>query len=83
MTELEKILNEIEELEKISFQSYTKPLIELNRVKQIIEKHMTNDNESVKCSNCTRRKFYQIGYEDGKKIMTDGRRLKMNCRKNH
>lgn len=65
MTALEKILNEIEELEKISFQSYTKPLIELKRVKQIIKKHLSNDNESIKCSECTRRKFYQMGYKDG------------------
>ena len=42
MQELEKILEEIEHLEKIQFSSYTKPLITIEDVEKIIRKH-TND----------------------------------------
>lgn len=60
---LEKILEEIERLEKIQFSSYTEPLITLKDVKQMILKHMNDD----KCGECSRRKWYKKGYEDGKK----------------
>lgn len=40
---LEKILEEIEHLEKIQFSSYTKPLITIEDVEKIIRKHMGND----------------------------------------
>lgn len=43
MQELEKILEEIEHLEKIQFSSYTKPLITIEDVEKIIRKHMEND----------------------------------------
>ena len=43
MQELEKILEEIEHLEKIQFSSYTKPLITIEDVEKIIRKHMRND----------------------------------------
>lgn len=43
MQELEKILEEIEHLEKIQFSSYTKPLITIEDVEKIIRKHMGND----------------------------------------
>lgn len=46
MTALEKILQEIEELEKISFQSYTEPLIELKHVKDTIKKHLSCENHT-------------------------------------
>ena len=36
MQELEKILEEIEHLEKIQFSSYTKPLITIEDVEKII-----------------------------------------------
>lgn len=39
---LEKILEEIEHLEKIQFSSYTKPLITIEDVEKIIRKHMTD-----------------------------------------
>ena len=42
MQELEKILEEIEHLEKIQFSSYTKPLITIEEVEKIIRKHMTD-----------------------------------------
>lgn len=42
MQELEKILEEIEHLEKIQFSSYTKPLITIEDVEKIIRKHMTD-----------------------------------------
>lgn len=61
---LEKILEEIERLEKIQFSSYTEPLITLKDVKQMILKHMNGDE----CGECSRRKWYQKGYEDGKDI---------------
>lgn len=61
---LKKILEEIERLEKIQFSSYTEPLIALKDVKQMILKHMNDD----KCGECSRRKWYQKGYEDGKDI---------------
>ena len=60
---LKKILEEIERLEKIQFSSYTEPLITLKDVKQMILKYMNGDE----CGECSRRKWYQKGYEDGKK----------------
>ena len=42
MQELEKILEEIEHLEKIQFSSYTKPLITIEDVEKIIRRHMTD-----------------------------------------
>lgn len=60
---LEGILEEIERLEKIQFSSYTEPLIALKDVKEMIRRHMNDD----KCGKCSRRKWYQKGYEDGKK----------------
>ena len=64
MQELEKILEEIEQYRKAASDSgdfnvsaaYEKSM-------NIIRKHM-NDS---KCAECSRRKWYQIGYEDGKK----------------
>ena len=41
MQELEKILEEIEEIGNIQFQSYTKPLIAVEDVIKIIRKHMS------------------------------------------
>lgn len=42
MQEIEKILEEIEHLEKIQFSSYTKPLITIEDVEKIIRKHMND-----------------------------------------
>ena len=42
MQKLEKILEEIEHLEKIQFSSYTKPLITIEDVEKIIRKHMND-----------------------------------------
>ena len=46
MQELEKILEEIEHLEKIQFSSYTKPLITIEDVEKIIRKHMNDKSET-------------------------------------
>lgn len=47
MQELEKILEEIEEIGNIQFQSYTKPLIAVEDVIKIIRKHMNDGWISV------------------------------------
>ena len=57
MQELEKILEEIEHLEKIQFSSYTKPLITIEDVEKIIRKHM-NDKSTDICPKC-RKKLYE------------------------
>ena len=65
MRELEKIL---EEIERKSFTNMTithSMVVKMNDIRDIIRKHM-NDRP---CSECSRRKFYQAGYRDGK---TDG-----------
>lgn len=64
MNVLEKILEEIEEHGNIQFSSYTKPLIAVEDVLKYIRSHM---DDAPKCGECSRRKWYQIGYEDGKK----------------
>lgn len=75
MKKLEKILEEIGELrgqagsECTSEDHYIKKAWEhcLDRVVGIIRKHM-NDSQ---CGECSRRRWYQIGYKDGKR-MNDG-----------
>ena len=75
MQELEKILEEIGELrgqagsECTSEDHYIKKAWEhcLDRVVDIIRKHM-NDS---KCGNCSRRKWYQIGFKDELKSNDD------------
>lgn len=64
MNVLEKILKEIEERGNIQFSSYTKPLIAVEDVLEIIRSHM---DEIPNCEGCSRRKWYQKGFEDGKK----------------
>lgn len=64
MNVLEKILKEIEERGNIQFSSYTKPLIAVEDVLEIIRSHM---DEIPNCGKCSRRKWYQKGIEDGKK----------------
>ena len=64
MNILEKILEEFEERGNIQFSSYTKPLIAVEDVLEIIRSHM---NEIPNCEGCSRRKWYQKGFEDGKK----------------
>lgn len=76
MNVLEKILEEIDEA---TFQADA-PIylgdVEVDRyvqesvVKEIIRFHMDDakdTNVTSKCSECSRRKWYQKGYEDGKK----------------
>lgn len=69
MNVLEKIVKEIENIKKIyvdcerdnfryGFERGKKECCD------IIRSHM---NEVTKCNECSRRKWYQIGYEDGKK----------------
>ena len=70
MQVLEEILEEIEEYEKHVCEDYSKSVEFIAASKRvfigidyIIRKHM-NDG---KCGDCSRRKWYQKGYEDGKK----------------
>ena len=60
MQELEKILEEIDLKITGSMGKRREGLLE---AENIIRKHM-NDNNS--CGECSRRKWYQIGYKDGK-----------------
>ena len=73
MQELEKVLEEIEHTFKENIEniedengvhhfvidSFTATFL----AKEIIRKHMDNNNL---CEKCSRRKWYQIGYKDGK-----------------
>lgn len=69
MNVLEKILEEISEVEK-EYVTGHKALYALGatgkatEISGIIRSHM---NEVPNCGECNRRKWYQIGYEDGKK----------------
>lgn len=76
MNVLEKVLQEIDEREvsykqkleiEVSGRSVgeiRERLNELNWIAEIIRSHM---DEFPKCSDCSRRKWYQKGYEDGRK----------------
>lgn len=59
--ELEKILEEINNASYLIDSNDTN--IPIRIVRDIIHKHM-NNNE---CGDCSRRKWYLKGYEDGKK----------------
>ena len=63
MQELEKILEEIESKKFTNMTIKHSMVVKMEDVKDIIRKHM-NDNNS--CGECSRRKWYQIGYKDGK-----------------
>ena len=69
MNVLEKILEEISEVEK-EYVTGHKVLYALGatgmatEISGIIRSHM---NAVPNCGECNRRKWYQIGYEDGKK----------------
>ena len=69
MNVLEKILEEISEVEK-EYVTGHKVLYALGatgmatEISGIISSHM---NEVPNCGECNRRKWYQMGYEDGKK----------------
>ena len=69
MNVLEKILEEIKEVEK-KFVAGHKVLFALGatgmvtEIEEIIRSHM---DEVQNCGDCSRRKWYQKGYEDGKK----------------
>lgn len=70
MQELEKILEEIElEKKRVSLSpdcsnehAVTETIL-LEKIETIIRKHMDDNNS---CGECSRRKWYQIGYKDGK-----------------
>ena len=72
MQELEKILEEIEKQKSCCLmigyaKEYNQGALKMAEViEDIIRKHMDNNNL---CEKCSRRKWYQIGYKDGK---TDG-----------
>lgn len=65
MNVLEKILEEIEE-HTIEFGSFgmCDDYVSVGWAKDIIRSHM---GDVPKCRECSRRKFYMQGYEDGKK----------------
>lgn len=73
MNVLEKILEEIREVEK-EYVTGHKVLYALGatgmatEISNIIRSHM---EEVPKCGECSRRKWYQKGYEDGKKDIND------------
>lgn len=62
---LEKILEEIED-HAIEFKSFgmCDDYVSVGWAKDIIRSHM---GDVPKCRECSRKKLYQIGYEDGKK----------------
>lgn len=62
---LEKILEEIED-HAIEFKSFRmcEDYVSVGWAKDIIRSHM---GDVPKCRECSRRKFYMQGYEDGKK----------------
>lgn len=64
MQELENILKEID-THAIEFELFgtSDDYISVGWVKDIIRKNMNDD----KCGECSRRKWYQKGYEDGRK----------------
>ena len=61
MQELEKILEEI--IEQLKAEGCIIDDAAGNRAEEIVRQHM-NDNSI--CADCSRRKWYQKGYEDGK-----------------
>ena len=61
MQELEKILEEI--IEQLKAEGCIIDNDAGHRAVDIIRKHMDNNNL---CEKCSRRKWYQIGYKDGK-----------------
>ena len=69
MQELEKILEEIEKQKSCCLmigyaKEYNQGALKMAEViEDIIRKHMDNNNL---CEKCSRRKWYQIGYKDGK-----------------
>ena len=65
MNVLEKILEEIED-HAIEFESFgmCDDYVSVGWAKEIIRSHM---DDVPKCGECSRRKWYPIGYEDGKK----------------
>ena len=65
MNVLEKILEEIED-HAIEFKSFGMgdDYVSVGWAKDIIRSHM---GDVPKCRECSRRKFYMQGYEDGKK----------------
>ena len=61
---LEKILEELNENKNVfAIRGYVGYFVPLKVAEDIIRKHMKDD----KCGECSRRKWYQKGYEDGKK----------------
>ena len=67
MQELDKILEEIDGMIERYKENPRLKIVDicygLNQAKRIIRKHMNGGQ----CGECSRRKWYQKGYEDGKK----------------
>lgn len=72
MQVLEEILEEIEREAVTNKEIGRKQCEGMARAMNIVSSHIDNAkdiNISSKCSECSRRKWYQYGYEDGKKDM--------------
>ena len=65
MQKLEKILEEIKASSVYAevADGYGAMCVTVGTIERIIRKHMNNNNL---CEKCSRRKWYQIGYKDGK-----------------
>ena len=64
MNVLEKILEEIDYYETDKQGREHVRMVDMVDVEEIIRSHM---DEIPKCGECSRRKWYQKGYEDGRK----------------
>lgn len=75
MNILEEILEEIESLHnkilhnKFAEKVTEKEIVALVKAKEIIRSHM---DDVPKCGDCSRRKWYQEGYKDGKDTNAPG-----------
>lgn len=63
MNLLTQILEDIEE-KAVCSGNEEHGFILIKHVRKILEKHLSNF--ACKCGNCSRRRFYQVGYRDGK-----------------
>lgn len=93
MNVLEKILEEIKQYTEDVYECDLDDIVEYQRrnrednctyivqgieeATEFIRSHM---DDVPKCGECSRRKFYMQGYEDGRK-MTDGSQWKRDCQK--
>jgi hypothetical protein len=81
-TVIEKILQEIEEEAMKNPEVGRKQCEGMERAINIIKKHLSDNDGCKKCSGCSRRKFYQLGYKDGKiEIETAKKEFLEDCKR--